>query len=71
MLEGGAVGSLGSVVLAAGATQGGLVAVLLVVELALVLDAGEACLDIVKLGCRDDVVGLRGHDGGNLVLRAS
>src|SRR5262245_10062897 len=54
----------------AGAAQRGLGAVLLVVELALVLDASEAGLDVVELRGGDDVVGPRGHDGSDLFLRA-
>src|SRR5215467_8012818 len=53
---------------ATGATQSGLVAILLVIELALVLEAGETGLDVVELGGGDDVVGPRGHDGGDLIL---
>src|SRR5260370_1367221 len=68
VLVGGLVGIVGVVVAAAWATKSGLVAVLLVVELALVLDGGEAGLDVVELAGGDDVVRLRGHDGRDLVL---
>src|SRR5216683_2926485 len=67
----GVVGIVGVVVAAAYATEGGLVAVALVVELALVLDAGESGLYVVELAGGDDVVRLRGHDSGDLVLGAA
>src|SRR5258705_11388671 len=49
---------VGGVVAAAtrGATQGGLVAALAVVDLAFVFEAGEAGLDVVELGGGDHVV---------------
>src|SRR5258707_11460907 len=65
------VGVVGVVVAAAtrGATQGGLVAGLAVVDLALVFEAGEAGLDVVELGGCDHVVGTRGQDGCDLFFR--
>ncbi len=65
------VGVVGVVVGSADATEGGLVAVTLVVDFALVFDAGEAGFDVVKLGGGDDVVGPGGHDGGYLVFGVS
>src|SRR5580698_6608430 len=53
---------------AAGSAQGGLVTVAFVVELALVFDAGQAGFDVVEFAGGDDVVRLRGHDRGDLVL---
>ena len=68
---GGIVRVVGVVVAAAagGAAEGGLVAALAVVDLALVFEAGEAGLDVVELGGGDHVVGTGGQDGGDLFLR--
>ena len=66
---GGIVGLLGSLLpCRSGAAQRGLVAALAVVDLALVLDAGQARLDIVELGGGDHVVRPGGQDGGDLFL---
>src|ERR1700754_2619870 len=56
---------------AGGAAKGGFVAILAVVDLALILETSETALDVVELGGRHHVVGTSREDSGNLFLRVN